>query len=154
MLLVQAQEARVALNEEQLVFLANTREGVDSGIDVHVLTTIVIFQSYDIDALDSDCDEAPAAQAAFMTNLSSYDSNVLFETLILVEESRLKMKEKQAGPLVKEKKVDITHIDYTTLNKLSEHFVTHFVPEKQLSAEQAFWLPISKTVSEQPSVQP
>ncbi|GJT67124.1 retrovirus-related pol polyprotein from transposon TNT 1-94 [Tanacetum coccineum] len=46
------------------------------------------------------------------------------ETLILAEESRLKMKEKQANPLVKEKKVDITPIDYTALNKLSKHFQT------------------------------
>ncbi|GJS01491.1 hypothetical protein Tco_0317999 [Tanacetum coccineum] len=33
------------------------------------------------------------------------------------------------------------------LNKLSEHFVKHFVPQKQLSAEQEFWLPISQPVS-------
>ncbi|GJS80116.1 retrovirus-related pol polyprotein from transposon TNT 1-94 [Tanacetum coccineum] len=64
------------------------------------------------------------------------------------------MNAKQNDKIVKEKKVDITPIDYTSLNKLSEHFVAYFVPKKQLSAEQAFWLPILKTFSEQPSVQP
>ncbi|GKB10141.1 hypothetical protein Tco_0844064 [Tanacetum coccineum] len=74
LLVAQAQEAGVALNEEQLAFLADTREKVDSGTDVRVLTTTAIFQSYDIDAF-----AAPAALAAFMANISSYDSNVLFE---------------------------------------------------------------------------
>ncbi|GJW07245.1 hypothetical protein Tco_1569668 [Tanacetum coccineum] len=68
MLLMQAQENGVALDEEQLLFLA-----VD-----------------DCDAFDSDIDEAPTAQTMFMANLSSadpvydeagssYDSDILFE---------------------------------------------------------------------------
>ncbi|GJW09264.1 hypothetical protein Tco_1575091 [Tanacetum coccineum] len=170
----------------------------------------------DIDAFDSDCDEAPTTSAVFMVNLTSYDSKVLFEvlnydtyqdnnvidqsvqevqyseqpifvkdsnnditsdnnvisydqymkeneskvvqtlgyqnplylrkaqqiqpvlysgsalaekydaisvidtkeTLRLAEESRIKMKEKQNDSIVKVKKVDITPIDYTSLNKL------------------------------------
>ncbi|GJT10158.1 hypothetical protein Tco_0857200 [Tanacetum coccineum] len=62
------------------------------------------------------------------------------ETLELAEESRLKMLAKQNDPTLKEKKVNIAPVDYVALNKLSEHFVKHFVPQKQLSAEQAFWL--------------
>ncbi|GJT81086.1 hypothetical protein Tco_1055428 [Tanacetum coccineum] len=76
------------------------------------------------------------------------------ETLELAEESRLKMHAKQNDPIMQEKKVNISPIDYVALNKLSEHFVKHFVPQKQLSAKQAFWLPISKPVSETPPVQP
>nr|GEW51659.1 integrase, catalytic region, zinc finger, CCHC-type, peptidase aspartic, catalytic [Tanacetum cinerariifolium] len=67
MLLMQAQENRVALDEEQLLFLAD-----------------------DCDAFDSDVDEAPTAQTMFMVNLSStdpvydesglsYDSDILSE---------------------------------------------------------------------------
>ncbi|GJR42449.1 hypothetical protein Tco_1310552 [Tanacetum coccineum] len=67
----------VALNEEHLTFLADIGERVDSGIDVCVLTTTSIFQSYDIDAFDSVCDEALTEQATFMANLSSYNSDVL-----------------------------------------------------------------------------
>ncbi|GJZ81566.1 integrase, catalytic region, zinc finger, CCHC-type containing protein [Tanacetum coccineum] len=45
------------------------------------------------------------------------------ETLILAEESRIKMFEKQNDPIMNEKRVDITPIDYTALNGLYEHFV-------------------------------
>ncbi|GJZ84524.1 integrase, catalytic region, zinc finger, CCHC-type containing protein [Tanacetum coccineum] len=78
------------------------------------------------------------------------------ETLKLVEESRLKMHAKQNDPDVIEKKVNTKLVDYVALNKLSEHFETHFVPQKQLSAEQAFWLavskPVSKPISETPLI--
>ncbi|GJV87972.1 hypothetical protein Tco_1531910 [Tanacetum coccineum] len=280
--LFDATTAEVKINEER----------VDSGLAAQALTTNVIFQTYGIDAFDFDIDEAPIESAAFMTKLSDYGFDVLFntmfeqnvqemqyseqpvidddstienisdnnvisfdqylketenevvqsttspyqqnavimsekkkalenivykqgqsmqtmhmltkpqvfyneshktalgyqsplyltqaqrkvhalyyghtivkkhdalfmidieETQILAEESRIKMLEKQNDLIMKEKKVDITPIDYVALNKLSKHFVKHFVPEKQLSAEQAFWLPISKIVSKKPPVQP
>nr|GEX14662.1 hypothetical protein [Tanacetum cinerariifolium] len=74
------------------------------------------------------------------------------DTLELAEESRLKMLAKQNDPSLKEKKVKITPIDYVALNKLSEHFLNHFVPQKQLSAEQTYWLPISQPVVIKPPV--
>ncbi|GJW39985.1 hypothetical protein Tco_0065830 [Tanacetum coccineum] len=188
MQLAQAQEARVSLDEEQIAFLEDKGERVDSDPAAQALTTNVIFQTYSIDAFDSDVDEAPTESAAFMANLSDYGSNVLSEvpnyntyhdnivfehnvqemqyseqpvidddsnieitsdsnvisyvkkhdalsvidteeTLILAEESRIKMLEKQNDPIVKEKRVDITLIDYTALNGLYEHFVKHFVPK-------------------------
>ncbi|GKA90346.1 hypothetical protein Tco_0812216 [Tanacetum coccineum] len=54
------------------------------------------------------------------------------ETLKLAKESRLKMNTNQNDQIVKEKKVDITPIDYASLNKLNEYFV----PQKQLFAEK------------------
>ncbi|GKB27949.1 retrovirus-related pol polyprotein from transposon TNT 1-94 [Tanacetum coccineum] len=74
------------------------------------------------------------------------------ETLKLSEESKLKMLAKLNDPIAKEKKVNIASIEYAALNKLSEHFVSHFVSQKQLSAKQAFWLPISKLESEKLTV--
>ncbi|GKB84610.1 hypothetical protein Tco_0956882 [Tanacetum coccineum] len=41
------------------------------------------FQIDDLDAFDSDCDEAPSAKAVLMANLSSYNSDVLSEVRIL-----------------------------------------------------------------------
>ncbi|GKE46763.1 hypothetical protein Tco_1478021 [Tanacetum coccineum] len=70
------------------------------------------------------------------------------ETLKLAKESRLKMLAKQNDPSLKEKNVNITLVDYVALNKLSEHFV----PQKQLSAEQTFRLPISKPIVVKPPV--
>ncbi|GJX22764.1 retrovirus-related pol polyprotein from transposon TNT 1-94 [Tanacetum coccineum] len=74
------------------------------------------------------------------------------ETLKLSEESKLKMLAKQNDRIAKEKKVNIAPIEYVALNKLSKHFVSHFVSQKQLSAKQAFWLPISKLESEKLTV--
>nr|GFC81286.1 hypothetical protein [Tanacetum cinerariifolium] len=61
------------------------------------------------------------------------------ETLMLAEESRSKMLLKQKGPKVSEKKVKTTPVDYVVLNQLFQDFETRFVPQTELSAEQAFW---------------
>nr|GFB03627.1 hypothetical protein [Tanacetum cinerariifolium] len=61
------------------------------------------------------------------------------ETLMLAEESRLKMIEKQNDPQMTEKKVITKPIDYAILNQLSTDFETRFVPWIELSTEQAFW---------------
>ncbi|GJZ61567.1 retrovirus-related pol polyprotein from transposon TNT 1-94 [Tanacetum coccineum] len=61
------------------------------------------------------------------------------ETLILVEKSRSKMLLQQQDPMMLEKKVNTTPIDYAILNQLSQDFKTQFVPQTELSAEQDFW---------------
>nr|GEV69235.1 hypothetical protein [Tanacetum cinerariifolium] len=96
MLLMQAQENGVALDEEQLPFIAGGQDNVvDEDVDeqpVQDLTLNVdnVFQADDCDAFDSVVDEAPTAQTMFMANLSfadpfynesgpSYDSDILSE---------------------------------------------------------------------------
>nr|GEY80682.1 retrovirus-related Pol polyprotein from transposon TNT 1-94 [Tanacetum cinerariifolium] len=61
------------------------------------------------------------------------------ETLKLAEESRSKMIQKQNEPIMFEKKVNTKPVDYAVLNQLSKDFETRFVPQAELSAEQAFW---------------
>ncbi|GJS64278.1 hypothetical protein Tco_0678842 [Tanacetum coccineum] len=61
------------------------------------------------------------------------------ETLMLAEESRSKMLLKQKDPIMLEKKVNTTPVDYVALNQLYKDFETRFVPQTELSAEQAFW---------------
>ncbi|GJW12799.1 integrase, catalytic region, zinc finger, CCHC-type containing protein [Tanacetum coccineum] len=61
------------------------------------------------------------------------------ETLMLAEESHSKMLLKQKDPIMLEKKVNTTPVDYAVLNQLSQDFETRFVPQTELSAEQAFW---------------
>ncbi|GJU02054.1 putative ribonuclease H-like domain-containing protein [Tanacetum coccineum] len=58
---------------------------------------------------------------------------------MLAEESRLKMLLKQKDPIMLEKKVNTTPVDYALLKQLSQDFETRFVPQTELSAEQAFW---------------
>ncbi|GJW47811.1 retrovirus-related pol polyprotein from transposon TNT 1-94 [Tanacetum coccineum] len=49
---------------------------------------------------------------------------------------------------VKKKQVDTTPIDYAALNQLYKDFPTRFVPQTELSAEQAFWSQNSVNSSE------
>ncbi|GJX57427.1 hypothetical protein Tco_0287324 [Tanacetum coccineum] len=96
MLLMQAQENKVALDEEQLLFLAGGQDNVvdedvnEQPVQDLALTMDNVFQTDDCDAFDSDVDEAPTAQTMFMANLSSadpvydeaspsYDSDILSE---------------------------------------------------------------------------
>ncbi|GJT91551.1 hypothetical protein Tco_1080396 [Tanacetum coccineum] len=61
------------------------------------------------------------------------------ETLMLTEEGCSKMLLKQKDPIMLEKKVNTTPVDYAVLNQLYKDFETRFVPQTELSAEQAFW---------------
>ncbi|GKE70166.1 hypothetical protein Tco_1528238 [Tanacetum coccineum] len=66
----------LVLDEEQLAFLA------DSGIAKGQVTQTTIpqnaaFQTDDLDAYDSDCDDISSAKAVLIANLFSYDSDVL-----------------------------------------------------------------------------
>ncbi|GJU80236.1 integrase, catalytic region, zinc finger, CCHC-type containing protein [Tanacetum coccineum] len=96
MLLMQAQENGVALDEEQLLFIAGGQDNaIDEDVDEQPVQDLAlnvdnVFQADDCDAFDSDVDEAPTAQTMFMANLSSadpvydeagpsYDSDILSE---------------------------------------------------------------------------
>ncbi|GJR27641.1 hypothetical protein Tco_1103873 [Tanacetum coccineum] len=78
MLLAQAQESSQVLNEEKLAFLADP--GITYCHDVQ--PTIIhnaAFQTDDLDAYDSDCDDISSEKLVLMANLSSYGSDILFE---------------------------------------------------------------------------
>ncbi|GKF79551.1 hypothetical protein Tco_0235119 [Tanacetum coccineum] len=68
MLLMQAQENGVALDEEQLLFLVGGHyNAVDEDVDEQPVQDLAlnvdnVFQADDRDAFDSDVDEAPTAQ--------------------------------------------------------------------------------------------
>nr|GEW63560.1 integrase, catalytic region, zinc finger, CCHC-type, peptidase aspartic, catalytic [Tanacetum cinerariifolium] len=96
MMLMQAQENGVALDEEQLLFLTGGQDNaIDEDADEQPVQDLAlnvdnVFQADDCDTFDSDVDEALTAQTMFMANLSStdpvydevgpsYDSNILSE---------------------------------------------------------------------------
>nr|GEV50376.1 hypothetical protein [Tanacetum cinerariifolium] len=73
------------------------------------------------------------------------------ETLMLEDESHSKMLQKQKDPMMSEKKINTKPVDYAALNQLSQDFETRFVPQIELSAEQAFWdetIPFVKALKE------
>ncbi|GJX83614.1 integrase, catalytic region, zinc finger, CCHC-type containing protein [Tanacetum coccineum] len=57
-------------------------EALESGVEI---PTPPSFQIDDVDAFDSNCDEAPSASAVLMAKLSSYDSEILSEIMSLEE---------------------------------------------------------------------
>ncbi|GKD93445.1 hypothetical protein Tco_1373282 [Tanacetum coccineum] len=61
------------------------------------------------------------------------------ETLLLAEESRSKMLLKQKDPMMLEKKVNTTPVDYAIINQPFQDFETRFVPQTELSTKQSFW---------------
>nr|GEV08435.1 hypothetical protein [Tanacetum cinerariifolium] len=79
MLLMQAQENGVALDTEQLLFLAGGHDNAfDNDVDEQPVSDLAlnvdnVFQADDCDAFDSDVDEALTTHTMFMANLSSAD---------------------------------------------------------------------------------
>nr|GEZ16356.1 integrase, catalytic region, zinc finger, CCHC-type, peptidase aspartic, catalytic [Tanacetum cinerariifolium] len=65
------------------------------------------------------------------------------ETLILEEESRSRMSEKEKDLEAIKQNISHKPIDYEKLNRLTEDFGKRFTPQQELSAEQAFWLRMS-----------
>nr|GEY00036.1 hypothetical protein [Tanacetum cinerariifolium] len=61
------------------------------------------------------------------------------ETLILEEVSRSKMSRKDKDLEAIKQKISNKPIDYVKLNKIYEDFGKHFVPQQEVSADEAFW---------------
>ncbi|GJX25415.1 hypothetical protein Tco_0231711 [Tanacetum coccineum] len=80
MLLVQAHKSGQVLDEEQLAFLADPRIPDGQALQTTIPRNAA-FQTDDLDAYDSYCDDISLAKAVLMANLSNYDSDVLSETL-------------------------------------------------------------------------
>ncbi|GJU23334.1 hypothetical protein Tco_1156676 [Tanacetum coccineum] len=134
-----------------------------------IIPNTAAFQTEDLDTYNFECDDISNAQAVLMASISNYGSDVISErikptlydgivmsdkhvamsvindeeTLILEEESRLKMSEKEKDPEIINKNISHKPIDYEKLNRLSEDFEERFTPQQELSVEQAFWLRMS-----------
>ncbi|GKD46484.1 retrovirus-related pol polyprotein from transposon TNT 1-94 [Tanacetum coccineum] len=90
MLLDQAQEVGVVLNDEQRDFLADSLEETDDSEELQLQAT-ANFKANHVDAYDLDCNDEATANAIFMKNLSPigsingdtvepcYDSDILSE---------------------------------------------------------------------------
>ncbi|GKB41040.1 retrovirus-related pol polyprotein from transposon TNT 1-94 [Tanacetum coccineum] len=79
MLLTEALKSGATLDTEQLAFLVDNEDTFTSFQASQEFSSPIAFQTDDLDAFDSDCDDTPTTKAILMANLSSYDSNVLSE---------------------------------------------------------------------------
>ncbi|GJU01716.1 retrovirus-related pol polyprotein from transposon TNT 1-94 [Tanacetum coccineum] len=143
-MLAEALESGVALDEEHMAFLADTRDTVSTGQASQELVITSAFQTADLDAFDSDYDEAPSTSVVLIAKLSAskiVSSLYCGNTIVKKHDALFVVDTEETLELAEE-------------SRLSKHFVKHFMPQNQLSVEQAFWLPISKPVSKIPPVQP
>nr|GFA60638.1 hypothetical protein [Tanacetum cinerariifolium] len=96
MLLMQAQENGVTLDEEQLLFIAGGQDNiVDDNVDEQPIQDLAlnvdnVFQADDYDAFDFDVNKAPTAQTMFLGNLLSTDpvyveAGLTYESYVLFE---------------------------------------------------------------------
>nr|GEY44254.1 retrovirus-related Pol polyprotein from transposon TNT 1-94 [Tanacetum cinerariifolium] len=125
---------------------------------VHMLTKPQFF--YDHSTRQALCFQNPCyLKRAQQLEPKLYDGSVIQktdaivirdseETLMLEDESRSKILKKQKDPMMSEKKVNTKPVDYAALNQLSKDFETRFVPQTELSAEQAFWSQNSRNSEE------
>nr|GEW56791.1 hypothetical protein [Tanacetum cinerariifolium] len=88
MMLAQLQEVRIQLSKEQLAILAEIGERVHSGPGAFTMITNALFKSNGIDLYDLDCDEVLTTQVNFIADLSSCDSEVLSEEIILEKQNK------------------------------------------------------------------
>ncbi|GJY80383.1 hypothetical protein Tco_0493134 [Tanacetum coccineum] len=240
-MLAESHESGQILDEEQLAFLA------DPGIpDCQAAQTTIpnttAFQTKDLDAYDSYCDDVSNAKAVLMANLSNYgfdviskgleqtpvvdftdneitsDSNIIPYSQYLQETQQaavqdtnftVKMIDSQMDDMIKEKLAlkqqidslkqnlsnqkqrkmylllqtftifkneskemeskymdkeidlekkikELDNIVYKVVNLLKQctYFGKHFVPQQELSAEQAFWLQTSHLNTDQSALSP
>nr|GEV37317.1 hypothetical protein [Tanacetum cinerariifolium] len=116
MLLMQAQENEVVVDEEQLLFIAGGQANTfDDDVDEPLvqdlaLTMDNIFQADQCDVFDYDVDEAPTTQTIFMTAqcISANEQNKVVNESLTVELARYKelvgVYKKRARPYYDEKK--------------------------------------------------
>nr|GEU79985.1 hypothetical protein [Tanacetum cinerariifolium] len=74
----QAQESGQILDKGKLVFLADPGIQDDQAAQTTILNNVA-FQTEDLDAYDSDCDDVSNAKAVLMVNLSNYGLDVILE---------------------------------------------------------------------------
>nr|GEY59698.1 hypothetical protein [Tanacetum cinerariifolium] len=83
--------------------------------------------------------DVQAISTSEQSNILNQSETKITRTLMLEDESRSKMLQKQKDPMMSEKKVNTKPVDYAALSQLSKDFETRFVPQTEVSAEQAFW---------------
>nr|GEZ45360.1 hypothetical protein [Tanacetum cinerariifolium] len=97
MLLAEALESGVVLDEEQIAFLVDNKDTITTGQTSQELATITAFQTHDLDAFDSNYDEEPSASVVLIAKLYAYDSDVFQSPMreVIVDRNAKESKEKE-----------------------------------------------------------
>nr|GEW00206.1 hypothetical protein [Tanacetum cinerariifolium] len=155
-MLVEAQKSNQILDEEQLAFLTDL--GIlDCQAAQKTTPNNVAFQSKDLDAYDSDCDDVSNAKAILMANLSNYGSDVILEVPHyepydndMDNQSIVISSQHVVIPVIDDEETLISK----ELNQLSKDFGKRFVSQQELSTVEAFWLQTSHPNTDQSDISP
>ncbi|GJW72396.1 retrovirus-related pol polyprotein from transposon TNT 1-94 [Tanacetum coccineum] len=109
----------------------------------------VLAEVYNPDNMDNNMinqgvQARPSSEQSSVAAIQNSNSSAQQDTLILSVIEQLKTQLfknafKTTDLIVLEKRVNTTPVDYDVLNQLSQDFEKQFVPQTELSAEQAFW---------------
>ncbi|GKD24359.1 hypothetical protein Tco_1230573 [Tanacetum coccineum] len=146
---MQQVQGRQILDEEQLAFLADP--GIPDSQAIHTtIPNTAAFQTEDLDAYDSDYDDVSNEKASRYRTV--YQESVRFCT-------REKMIDSQMDDMIKEKlalKQQIDSLEQNLSNQIKEKesLFKSFVPQQELSDEQAFWLQTSHSNTDRSASSP
>ncbi|GKC55065.1 hypothetical protein Tco_1077810 [Tanacetum coccineum] len=94
--------------------------------------------------------QALGYQNLFYLKKAQWIKPTLYDGIVISKKHDvISMGDEEETLILEEEKINISLINYSELNRLSEDFRKCFVPQMQLSAEQAFWLLLSNPKSEQ-----
>ncbi|GJT92377.1 integrase, catalytic region, zinc finger, CCHC-type containing protein [Tanacetum coccineum] len=157
LMLAEAQEAGQILDKEKLAFDAYYSNCDDLSLAKAVL--MANLSSCDLEVLSEDTNSSVPNDLLVLSLVKQITDHVAHldkenETnkmrhWILEKRVDQRLLDKQNDPISIEKKIKISPIDYSKLNKIKEYFGKRFVTKKELSAEQPFWLKHS-SLSETP----
>ncbi|GJU34460.1 retrovirus-related pol polyprotein from transposon TNT 1-94 [Tanacetum coccineum] len=148
LMLAEAQETGQILDEEKLAFVA------DPGISEATVAQLTIpqnsaFQTEDLNAYDSDCDDLSSAKAdvqemqySEQTHIDDFQES---QDAAIQDTNSSALNDLLVLSLVEQITDHVAHLDKENetnkmLNKIKEDFGKRFVTQKELSAEQSFWL--------------
>ncbi|GJY00804.1 retrovirus-related pol polyprotein from transposon TNT 1-94, partial [Tanacetum coccineum] len=154
-MLAEALESGRVLDDELMAFLADNGDTVTTVQQSKEIPTPTAFQTDDLDAFDSDYDEAPSYFEQHDFNYNP-DINIISDSNMISYEQYLKETENtvlQDTSFSAQNDAMIMYVIEEMSNQVAK-CNEHFVPQKQLFVEQAFWLPILKLIFEIPPVQP
>ncbi|GJZ34598.1 retrovirus-related pol polyprotein from transposon TNT 1-94 [Tanacetum coccineum] len=129
---------------KERVKLIEERQNVDLEKEAKNIDTEIALEKKvkELDNNDSKMGQSAQIANVYDGNVIAKETNVISiadyeENLMLEEEGRSKMLLKQSDSMVLEKKVNTKPINYAELTRLSKDFVKRFVPQRELSDEQA-----------------
>nr|GEW57346.1 hypothetical protein [Tanacetum cinerariifolium] len=96
-----------------------------------IILNNAVFETEDLDTYDSNCDDISNAKAVLMANISNYGSDVISEKAQRIQPTWYDG--------IVNKHVAMPMIDDEETLILEEDFGKRFVPQQELSAEEAFW---------------